>query len=257
MSAVGVIAPVTDAATVRAAGADYIEPTIVGNVVTADETGTWGPNPEYRDGPAPSFAILFPGSLRLSDPEFPAAEVTDYLASTLAAVAAVARPGALIVLGSGAARTIPDGVDVTAARARFAQVVAEARDEARAHGLRIVLEPLHQGETNLLNTVAEAAAFLDEHGIEGVPLVADLFHIVLEDEPIDVVASHVDRIAHVHVADTGRRAPGTGDWPIGELLTALRGRGYRGNVTIECHWDDLAAELPAALAHVRAADPGA
>lgn len=247
------IAPASDAAVIRAAGADYVEPTIVGNVLVEDADGGWVADPAYAQPAAPSFAILVPGTVRLSDPAFDADEVCDYLERALAAVAAVAQPGAKVVLGSGAARTIPDGVDPDAGRARFAEVLVEARDTARRHDLQIILEPLHAGETNLLNSIADAVAFLDEHAIDGVPIVADIFHIMTAGEPLSVVAEHAHRIGHVHLADTGRRAPGTGDWPIAELIAMVTDAGYDGDLTIECHWDDLATELPAALAYVRAA----
>lgn len=255
MPAVGVIAPHNDAAAALAAGADYVEPPIVGNVVVPDSAGAWVPNPAYEAPLAPSFAVLFPPDIRIADPSFPADAVTAYLESVLTAVASVAQDGALVVLGSGAARTVPADADPAAARARFAAVLAQARDLAAARGLRIVLEPLHPGETNLVTTVAEAVALLDEYGVDGVPVVADLFHIMSAGEPLESVVGHADRVGHIHLADTGRRAPGTGDWPLAELVAALRERGYAGTFTIECHWDDLAGELPAALAHVRALTP--
>lgn len=255
-TAVGVIVPSTQAALARAAGADYVEPTVVGDLVRRDAQGRWARDPGYDQPAAPSFAVLVPGDLPLSDPVADPGPVTDYLGAALAAIGAVALPGAKVVLGSGAARTVPDGAPLDAARARFADVVRQARDLARAHDLRVVLEPLHAGETNLLNGIGEAVAFLDEHGIEGVDVVADLFHVMTAGEPLADVAAHADRIGHVHLADTGRRAPGTGDWPVAELLRVVREAGYDGTLTIECRWGDLAAELPAALAFVRVADPG-
>ena len=61
-----------------------------------------------------------------------------------------------------------------------------------------------------------------------------------------------------HVADTDRRPPGQGDWPLGEFLTALRDGGCTGHVSIECFtWEDIAVEGRAALEAVRVADPAA
>ena len=76
----GVIVPSAQSAAVVLGGADYVEPTIVGNLVQEDGLGGWVRNPGY-DAPdqCPSFAILFPGQLKLSDPAFPAKAVTDYL----------------------------------------------------------------------------------------------------------------------------------------------------------------------------------
>src|SRR5699024_12665439 len=73
-------------------------------------------------------------------------------------------------------------------------------------------------------------------------------------EGFDMVRRHAGRVAHAHIADTDRRPPGQGDWPLREFLTALREGGYRGAVSIECVWADLAAEAGDALAALRAAD---
>jgi sugar phosphate isomerase/epimerase len=249
----GVIVPSAQSAAVVDAGADYVEPTIVGNLVVESAPGVWTRNPDYTapDG-CPSFAILFPGSLRLSDPGFPAVQVSDYLAAVIPVIATAGAPGARIVFGSGAARTIPEGVGRPEAERRFAEVLREARAVAASHGLVVMLEPLNTGETNLLHTIAESAAFLDEHGIEGVPIVADLYHIMLEGEPLDVVTANGARVGHAHIADTGRTPPGQGDWPLAEFLEALTAGGYRGNVSIECTWQDITTELAPALAHLRA-----
>ena len=254
MASYGVILPSEHVTAAEGAGADYVEPTIVGNLMVPGAGGRWVMNPEYRGAErSPSFAVLFPGDMRLSDPSFPREVITRYLEDVFAAVGGVAEQDALIVFGSGAARTIPDDVDPAVGARRFAEVLVEARDIAARNGVRIILEPLHRGETNLINTIVEAVAFLDEHGIDGVPVVADLFHIMNEKEPLEVVRAHADRIGHAHIADTDRRPPGQGDWPLREFLTALRDGGYAGNVSIECYWNDVGAELAPALAAVRSA----
>lgn len=252
MSEYGVIVPKDRAIIALAAGADYVEPTIIGNLVIADGEG-WVRNPDWP-GPerSPSFAILFPGDLKISDPNFAAERVTAYLEAALPIIASAALPGAKIVFGSGGARTIPEGVDVAAGRARFAEVVAEARDIAQRNDLRIILEPLNRKEANLLNSLDETVAFLDEFGIDGVPVVADLYHIMLEHEPFSVVQSLGDRIGHAHIADSGRTPPGQGDWPLAAFITALRDGGYSGPISIECTFTDFEPELGAALEHLRA-----
>lgn len=253
MSSFGVIAPSARTATALAAGVDYVEPAIAGNVAVADGDG-WRLAPEYEGGRHPSFAILFPGGdLRVADPGFPAERVTAYVDAVLPLVASVAEPGAKIVFGSGAARTVPDGVDPAAAEARFAEVLRETRDRAAGVDLQIMLEPLHRGETNLVNSIREAVAFLDRHGIEDVPVVADLFHIQLEHEPFAVLHEHADRIGHAHIADTGRRYLGSGDWPWREFVGELRTAGYDGSVSLECIWgDDFGGEVRASLEALRA-----
>src|SRR5699024_10370346 len=170
------------------------------------------------------------------------------------AAAGRARPGARMVRGGGAARRTPEGVDPAAARAQLARSVRLARDLAVEHGLEAILEPLHRGETDQINTLAEAVAFLEEHDLGDVRVVADLFHVMLEQESLETVRAHAGRVAHAHIADTARRPPGQGDWPLRAFLASLREGGYRGAVSIECVWQDLAAEAADALAALREAD---
>ena len=67
---IGVILPQEYVPAALAAGVDYVEPVISGNIVTPSGSG-WVAGPaaltQRRD---PSFAILFPPTLRLSDPGF-------------------------------------------------------------------------------------------------------------------------------------------------------------------------------------------
>jgi D-psicose/D-tagatose/L-ribulose 3-epimerase len=251
----GVIVPSALAAEALALGADHVEPPIVGNVVVAGPDGGYGPAPDFvQPRPATSFALLFPGEVRIADPRVPIATIAEYLSVAFDAAAAVAEPDAKIVLGSGTSRTIPDDVDRAAGEARFAEVLRTARDLAAERRLRIVLEPLNRTETNLLHTMEDCAAFLDREGIDGIGIVADLFHVMIEAESFDTVRGLGARIGHVHLSDEDREPPGTGDWPIAEFLAAVRAGGYEGSASIECHWTDFAAQFPEALAFVRSAD---
>jgi sugar phosphate isomerase/epimerase len=86
-----------------------------------------------------------------------------------------------------------------------------------------------------------------------VPVVADLFHIQLEREPFAVLHEHADQIGHAHIADTGRRYPGSGDWPWREFVGELRAAGYGGSISLECVWgDDFGGEVRKSLGALRA-----
>jgi len=263
----GIIAAHSRAAEVRAAGSDYLEQTVVGSLLVEDENAADGAGPggAWRAAselaplpPAPSFAILCPASVQVSDPSVPLSVTEEYLRAAFAAIAPWARPGATVVLGSGASRRIPEGVGRAEGEQRFAASARTARDLAAAHGLEVLLEPLHRGETDLVNTLEEAVAFLDAHDLSDVRVVADLFHVMLEGESFETVHRLAPRVGHIHVADTDRRPPGQGDWPLAEFLTALRDGGCAGHVSIECFtWEDIAVEGRPALGAVRAADPAA
>jgi D-psicose/D-tagatose/L-ribulose 3-epimerase len=253
----GIIAAHARAEEVAAAGADFLEQTVVGSLLVEDGDGTWAPAAGLAPvPPAPAFAILLPSAVKVSDPAVPLEETAAHLRRAFTAMAPWARPGASVVLGSGASRRIPEGVDRDAAELRLADSVRTARDLAASHGLEILLEPLHQGETDLVNTLEQATGFLDAHDLSEVRLVADLFHVMGEGESFETVHRLAPRVGHIHVADTDRRPPGQGDWPIAEFLTALRRGGCAAHVSIECFtWEDIAVEGRAALEVVREAEP--
>lgn len=251
----GVIADISQQPAALRAGADHLEPTVVGGLVVEASPGVWRAAEVDPVEAIGSCAVLVPSTLRVSDPSVPFAAIRAYLTTALDAVAALARPGAKVVLGSGAARTIGPGVPREEGEARFAEVLRLASELAKQRDLEIILEPLRREETDLIHSIAEAARFLDAHGLEHLRIVADLFHVQHEGESLPTVEAHASRVGHIHVADSGRTPPGRGDWPIAAFLEALRRGGCTADVTIECSWDDLAEELPAALAVVRAADP--
>lgn len=248
----GVIAPHQRAEAALAAGADYIEPHVVDNLVV-EEDGQWVANPEFTEsGPAPSFAVLFPPSFRLADPDANFQWFRSYLEVALSTMSTVAEPGAKVVLGSGSARHIPEHLDRRKAVRQLADVVRLAHEVASGHGLELAVEPLCSGETNVFNSLGEAVAFLEEHQLFHVRVVTDLYHIMNQGEPLEAVTRYAHWIAHAHIADTGRRAPGLGDWPLEAFLTALKQSGYRGDVSIEGNWsDEFEADLPDALRHLR------
>ena len=252
----GVVAGAELTEPARRAGADHVEPAIAGNLVVRDGAG-WALADSSAGERFPSFAVLVPGDLPLLTSDRRA--VDDYFAEVLPIVHSVAEPGATIVFGSGTARTAPDDMPQSEALRRFAEVVRAARDTADAHDLRIAVEPLSRTETNLLHTVAETVAFLDEWGLAGVGVVADLFHLRNEAEPLEVVRRHGDRIGHVHLSDPDRRPPGTVDDVWRTFLDAVHDGGYRGAVSLECRWspdpDEAEAEMRDALDRVRAAQP--
>ena len=74
-----------------------------------------------------------------------------------------------------------------------------------------------------------------------IRVLADFYHMDEENEPLAHLAQYKDWIAHIHVADTGRRAPGTGKYPYEAFAEQLRQTGYDGMVSVECFWDDPSA----------------
>lgn len=197
-----------------------------------------------------AFNLLIPGNLPLLGPSADLAAVRAYLRRAFGRM--VALGGAVAVLGSGAARRIPDGMARNLALDGLADVLALAGEEAARAGISLALEHLNRGECNVFNSVAECHAFIGERGLQGVNLLADLHHLELEHEPFATVVAAAALLAHVHVADGGRRAPGGGGYDYAGFMRAVRDAGYDARISAECGWNNLAAEAPAALAFMKA-----
>lgn len=101
-------------------------------------------------------------------------------------------------------------------------------------GVPLIYEPLNRYETTLFNQVGEAAAFLELLNCKNIKLLADLFHMNIEEVNI---ASRIERyaplIGHVHFADSNRQAIGFGHTDMKEVAAALKNINYKGYLSAE------------------------
>lgn len=201
--------------------------------------------------PAEAFNILVPPQLPLVGPSVDHDALRTYLRRTFGRM--VQMGGVVVVLGSGGARRIPDGMPRDVALDQLAESLRLAADEATQAGIELALEHLNRGECNVFNRIDECQAFIEERGLSGLRLLADLHHLELEHESTDSVLAAAPLLAHAHVADGGRRAPGNGGYDYAGFMQALNATGYDRRISAECSWQDLAAEAPGALAYMRTA----
>lgn len=114
----------------------------------------------------------------------------------------------VIVFGSGAARRAPAGTLHLNAEAQFIEFCRMLGPVADDIGIDIALEPLNSKEDNLLISVEHGIRLVDAVNHPRIQLLADLFHMSQEKEPLQHVAEAGKRLKHTHVADIGRVAPG-------------------------------------------------
>ncbi|MBK9124237.1 MAG: sugar phosphate isomerase/epimerase [Chloroflexi bacterium] len=118
----------------------------------------------------------------------------------------------------------------------------------------ILLEPLNRYETPYLKTLAHAAAICKAVGSPRVKIMADLFHMVLEEKDLPAaLADNAALIGHVHLADSNRQLPGQGHTDFTACFKALRSANYDGWFALECGVTGKLNEvLPATVKHLRA-----
>lgn len=98
----------------------------------------------------------------------------------------------------------------------------------------LLYEPLNRYETNLFNRLGDAAGFLQSISASNVKVLADLFHMNIEESSIpDALRGAGGLIGHVHFADSNRRAVGLGHTSAGPIIHALREIAYNGYLSAE------------------------
>jgi sugar phosphate isomerase/epimerase len=109
-----------------------------------------------------------------------------------------------------------------------------AADGAAQHDVRLVIESLNRYETYLVNTLSVAARMAREVDRPNVGLMADLFHMNIEEPNIAATIRDAgDLVWHVHLADSNRRPPGLGHTDFAAAISALKDTGYQGSLTME------------------------
>jgi sugar phosphate isomerase/epimerase len=113
--------------------------------------------------------------------------------------------------------------------------LAELAVEAERVGARVFFEPLNRYEDHMVNRLEQAVAVCREVGSNSVQVMADTFHMCVEEDDLGASVESAGRlIGHVQLGDSGRLQPGVGhlDWP--PLMGALRAAGYEGWLAMEC-----------------------
>ncbi len=244
----GVCTGIENAETARTAGFAFIEPTVRSLHSGKDFTVIQA---AYAAAglPTPTFNVFVPGELKITGPAVDMAKLQAYVAESLGRVKSVG--GELVVFGSGGARNIPDGFDRDTAWQQLIDFLQMVAVEADKTGISITIEPLNRKESNVINSVAEGVALAQAVARPSIRVLADLYHMQEENEALATVVENAPWLAHVHVADSGRLAPGTGSYPYPEFFGHLKSTGYAGRIAVECKWQDFEEEAGAAVAFLR------
>ena len=149
--------------------------------------------------------------------------------------------GSYLVHGSPKQRSVPQGETHDVAIARLSDCLARAARTAQACSVTYCIEPLSRKETEVLNTVAQAAQLVDDIASPAFKTMIDCSAAgQTEDESVQALMARwmpSGRIAHVQVNDPNRRGPGQGEMrfkPILQTLLRMQAEGhYKGIVAVE------------------------
>jgi sugar phosphate isomerase/epimerase len=157
-----------------------------------------------------------------------------------------------IVFGSGGARAIPEGFSREEAKQQFIFLCKQLAPVAKKYNVVISLEPLNTKECNFINSVAEGGDIVKAVNHENFRLLADLYHMLMENESPFNITKYGDLLYHTHIAEkTGRSAPGVNNEDFTPYFKALKDVRYEGRMSIECNWKNLEEQASGALSFMR------
>ena len=113
---------------------------------------------------------------------------------------------------------------------RLGEVFSYARDR----GVRIAIEPINRNGTDFIFSAKDGMDLLRNLEFDNVGLMLDVAHMHIEDYSIaDGLRLAGEYLWHVHITDSNRRYPGSGDLDFDSIFAALRDMKYEGYVSAE------------------------
>jgi sugar phosphate isomerase/epimerase len=235
-------------------GYDYLELAVSTALSPLEDDAAFAERGAALQGLRPrvrAFNVFAPRQLRLTGDSVDWQQVETYVERALRRAGDLG--GDVVVFGSGASRSVPEGFSRALAWGQLVRFLSMCADHAARNGLVVAIEPLNKGESNILNTYPEAVRLARDVARDEIRVLADIYHFMQDGEPLDDILDGPEWLAHVHLADTGRRWPGSGSYPLERLFAILRDVDYRGKASIECSWgDDYAGETARSLRFLRA-----
>jgi sugar phosphate isomerase/epimerase len=181
-----------------------------------------------------SLCGIFDETRDLTDPGEAGKNAVKYLADS---VDFAVKVGAkiIIIVPSPVGRTAqPAGKTIEELRSSSVKNIREAADYAQKQGVKFAIEAINRYETYFINTLEKAYSLVKEIGHPGVGVMADLFHMSIEESSFtESLMMIADKLLHVHIADNTREPAGLGHTDFKEILRVLKKIGYNGSLTME------------------------
>lgn len=191
--------------------------------------------------PAQVFSLFIPPDLKIVGPNIEHKRLKLFTKTVIQRMHAMG--GRVLVFGSGEARKIPEGFPLKDAIQQIVEFLQEASTLIPHDCMTIVIEPQYRKETNVINSIPEAVEIAQKVGHPCIKVMADLNHMIEENEPLEHLVQFVEWIKHIHVADSDRLPPGYGNYPFEKFGEILKKSGYSDRISAECYWSDFSLQI--------------
>ena len=199
---------------------------------------------------------LFPSGIALTGEQADFAKASDYINLIFEKTKKMGFKR--VVFGSGGARKYPEGFPKEKAIKQIIEIIKNfVIPAAEKYDFTLAIEELNRGETNLVNTFEEAKNLAEQINHPRVKVLADLYHMGIENENTKILRETKNTLAHCHIANpyNKRYYPHASDGGESKKLYAeffenLKYANYNGGISIEGGLGGLpageinAAEIP-------------
>ena len=121
-------------------------------------------------------------------------------------------------------------------RKNFIESAREITEHAEKTNTYVAIEAINrfEGHAGFLNAVEEALPIAEEIGSDRIGVLADLFHVNMEDGPVpETMRRAGKKLMHIHLADSNRQIPGTGHIDFLEMVRTLNEMNYSGYMSVD------------------------
>ncbi len=143
--------------------------------------------------------------------------------------------GKVMIFGSPNQRST-DGISVTEAKKHFADGLAQVADHAAERDVKILVETLDSGQTDVVNTMAESLEIVEAVSHPAIGTMFDYHNTLDESESLEaLVRKYFDHIEHIQIQELDGRHLGTGNaaQTYIDSFRALRELGYDKWISLE------------------------
>jgi sugar phosphate isomerase/epimerase len=179
--------------------------------------------------------LVTPKQIHVSTPDRKLREESwRYVGNLVDLCADLASQPAVMVFGSPKQRSSTGGLSAAEATRNFVDGLASVAPRAEERGVTILMEALPHSQSDVVHTLAEAAAVAREIDSPAVRTMFDCHNAEDETEPHDrLIEKYFPLIRHVHVNEMDGAHPGTGDYDFVRIFRALRRLDYQGWISLE------------------------
>jgi sugar phosphate isomerase/epimerase len=187
--------------------------------------------------------LVTPKTIHVSTPDAALREESWRYVGNLVNLCADLGPNGVMVFGSPKQRSATGGLSPEEAAKNFIDGLAGVAPHAAERGVTILMEALPYSQSNVVHTLAEAAAVVEQIGSPAVRTMFDCHNAEDETEPHDrLIERYFSLIRHVHVNEMDGRHPGTGDYDFVRIFRALDRLSYTGWISLEAFDFEVGAD---------------